>query len=486
MIGYVARTLLKHDRPLTIDELFPAEGVYSKSAGKTWKKGILEGLIRTDAISMRKRNGIEYYEPKKVETLLDLTRTCPPDIQESEDAPVRAIHYDAKEWAKYSRVIISINALKRLLASNKSTTAARFQPRLTLFLAKKGNKFQQKQIADVSWQKALLDKLVEHKYIFEEVQNNITVYNIIDESAVRGIVDGTHNPCIHTLLWPDVPCTINHAAGQEEDEDTPQEEESAPPVTVKEEDLVEKEVKSKSEEPNLIVEAVAEDKEDKRISKKELSTDEILHGLTELVTNLIEATTVQGRVHDKTLEFLKKMFSEIEHLHSKLDKLHDENVHLRKEHKEIIEDIAMVHEKVETLVVAFDPNESSLGAIKKRLGELEKLASEHKELLDNNGKYIKTSLAEAATSMVNAAAKAFIQADHSEVLTKMNSMEETVVDAQSRTSKVLESVYDALNKVRVEYEKNSRVPVIIDRMTTIATELKVLQQQMVEASQSGA
>jgi hypothetical protein len=172
----------------------------------------------------------------------------------------------------------------------------------------------------------------------------------------------------------------------------------------------------------------------------------------------------------------------MEHLHSKLDKVHDENVHLRKEHESITDQLDEMVETLDTIRKAVNPEEASINTIRKRLSELEKLAKDHKDMLESGNKLIKTSLAEAAAAMVSTAAKAFIQADHSVVLTKMDTMEGNLVEAQSRTNLVLQEVFEALDKVRAEYKTSTKTPAILDRMNAIADELQRLQGLLPELS----
>jgi archaellum component FlaC len=225
----------------------------------------------------------------------------------------------------------------------------------------------------------------------------------------------------------------------------------------------------------VMAEIEKEPTEPKEASSEKISTEEALEKIADCYKGLAEGLLTHGRAIDTSIKLMTKIAHEMDHLHSKTDKLHDENVHLREEHKKQDKFYDEMLRIMKDLAKALDPNESSISAIRKRLGEIEKLATEHKTSLDTSNKLLKTGLAEAASSMVAQAAKIFVQQDHSTVLTKMETVEEHVVEEQVKTAKVLGEVYEALERVRAEYKTQSRTPIILERMEAISGELKTLQ-----------
>jgi len=488
MVGHAAKVILEADRPLIREEIFPQNGeFYGRSLSKTWQQTILDNFVRDGHVTeTTTKSGIKRYNVRNELELAYIARACPPTVEDDDEEPMRqGTGYNKQEWTKYARCQVAIRALKRLLASHQSEgKSARFQPKTTLFLAKKGDKFQERQVIDQSWQKLFLSQLEEHGVIRSEDDKGIPVYEVASASLLQGVIDSDgHLPCVHTMLWPNEPCQIDHSQSKEDSSNSSPEEEpeaesesesesdegpaseETPITEVKEEEPI-----PPNPPPAEIVSKPGEEKTDEHI------ISDALNQMLGLQGDIAENLSLQGKHLDVVTRLLTKLSHEVEHLHSKLDKVHDENVHLRTEHETMDNTICEMKESLENLEKAFDPNESSILAIRKRLVELEKLSVEHKASLDSSNKLIKTSLAEAAGSMVSAAAKAFIQADHSTVLTKMQTVEERLVESQSQVNHTLNAVFEALEKVRAEYKNNARTPAIFDRMTAIADELKRLQR----------
>ncbi len=398
--------------------------------------------------------------------------------------------YNAKEWEKHSRVQVAARAIQRLLAScSPETCIVKFAagPSAQLFIAKKGDKHQKRQVMNKSWQTAFLTELEKHGALKSSVDNGAQSYSL-NKSMLENIKNGTGSLCIHTVLWPDIPCTFDHTAAAETVTDKPtglEQEilEGRLEILEERKQEISKQLASAETEQAEISEKLEAAKKTEAEGvpevpvKEEMSvgTEEALKGLYDLCTNISDLLIVHGKTHDLFLKGLTKIAGEFEHIHSKVDKLHDENVHLRRESEANTKSLEGMFSLLKELQTQINPDDTVVGAVKKRLTELEKLATEHRDLLDAGNKFLKNSMTESAKTMVDAAAKAFIQVDHSLVLTKMEGVEEIIVDAQTRTDKALTEVYAALEKVRAEYKNSTRVPAIIDRMTTITAELQRLQ-----------
>lgn len=464
LAAHAARTILESDRPLTREEIFPQNGeIYGRSLSRTWQRSILNSFVKDGYLTESTKKGVPRYAARNRLELSYIATACPPTVEDDEE-PVRA-GYNQQEWAKHARCQVAYRALKRLLASFQSEgKASRVQPRTTLFIAKKGDKFQEKQVFDQSWQTAFIAQLIEHGVVYADDEDGIAVYGVASESLLQSVIEnGGVIPCVHTLLWPDDPCKIDHTKPTVEDQVT---NESDPKI----------EAGLEESKPEIEQEKVASVEPDMvPLVPKAVEEAEAKPAIDEPLQQLIEVIKLNGKSLDTTNRLLTKLTHEIEHLHSKIDKVHDENVHLRTEHETMDNTICEVREMLGSLEKAFDPNEASISVVRKRLSELEKLAVGHKESLESSNKLIKTSLGEAAAAMVSAAAKAFIQTDHSAVLTKMQTMEEHVVESQSQVNHTLNEVFEALEKVRAEYKNNARTPAIFDRMNAIAEELKRLQ-----------
>jgi hypothetical protein len=488
MCGYAARSILNADRPLARHEIFPKEGIFAGSLSKSWQNRILEWFVKDGHVTERKRNGVLLYEARNKAALADTARACPPIEEEEEEAPMRTAGYNKQEWDKWARVTVALRALKRLLASHQSDgDSAKWQPRTTLFIAKKGDKFQQRAVMDPSWQKAFLNECVDNGVLKIKDEVGIPLYGIKSFARVTGIIEQNSELCVHTLLWPDTPCTIDHTRLQNDEEEEESEEETEESEEEAGEDEDDKPDEDKVEEK--IPEAAAQPQfpaqvptvephkpeTDEESNDKMGESNEALAAILDLVTSVADNQSAVTRTIEANNQLQRRLLGELEHLHSKLDKIHDENVHLRKEHEEMGETLESMQEQLSKVAKAISPEESSINAIRKRLGELEKLSKDHADALHSSNQLMKGSLAEAATAMVNAAAKAFIQTDHSAVLIKMETVEGHLVEEQSRTQQVLREVFEALERVRAEYRSNTRTPAILDRMNAIAEELQRLQ-----------
>ena len=486
LLSNAARKILEADHPLSLEEIFPDNGrAYGKKFSRTLLRNIIQRLVQNSVATERKGGSVVRYELRDRARLEELAAVCPPDVQEEEQPMGRVRAYNAKEWERYARISVATRALKRLVAADKSTSTSQFQPRTTLFIAQKGDKYQEKQVWDKRWQDAFLKKLEKLGALTSNADHNLAVYCIANQKLVQDIIENKNTPCIHDLLWPDEPCTIDHtqiaedaaqALGLEsdtelEDEEADEEEESEPePAPEPEVPVVKETVVELPKLEKTAPKVIKTTKEDEDISSKGA-----LGTVCELITSLSENVLVLSKAASTTNSLLVKMNGEVDHLHSKMDKLHEENVQLRKEQDKMKAVLTDVGAAADELLKMLDPEDSSINAVRKRLGDIEKLAASHKELLEGNSKLIKTGLAEAANAMVTEAAKVFIKEDHTEVLTKIAAVEENVIDTTSKTTKVLEKVYEALEKVRAEYKNTNRMPIILERMSTIAEELQNLQ-----------
>lgn len=491
MVAYAARIMLEASRPLTMDEIFPEDGsIFGQKLSRSLQKLILNNMFKDGLISEWRKNGIVRWEVRDEPKLQSIAAGCPPSVPEDEEN----MPYHGKEAEKRARIAVAIRALKRLMAADASSDTARVQPKATLFIAKKGDKHQQKQVWDKSWQGPFLDRIVDQGSLEKLDDSGLTVYRIYNKKYVQAVIDNTARPCIETLLWPDTPCTIDHTKPPQEVVkalgDASQVElepaQSEPEIEESEDEPEPAQVVTQAvvEAVGTVAEAIIEPKpEPEKIDGEErlkiLEAIETLMGCYESMSGNVLA---QSEGMKKLSSLVIKTSQEIEHLHSKMDKLHEENTTLRKVGERHQVSLDSIVDIVQELSKSLDPNESSISSIRKRLSEIEKLATEHKSSLEASNKLLRTGLGEAASSMVAQAAKVFVQQDHSEVLVKMASVEENVLDAQTRTTKVLGEVYEALEKVRGEYKNNNRVPVILQRMEAISEELKTLQNVLANES----
>ena len=489
MIGHAARKLLEADHPLSLKEIFPNDGLqYGKKLSKTYQRNFLDRLVQNNTVTTRKDASVVRYEARDRQMLNDLAASCPPDVQE-EPMPIKmsliprgSYGYNKKEWERFARFTVAKRALKRLMAAETNVDTSRCQPKTTLFIAQKGDKHQQKQVLDKRWQEDFLEELEKTGAVRSSDEQGVTIYSIENKKVVQELIDDKRKPCIHDLLWPAEPCPIDHAKltaeaeakaaeSSPELETTPENEpvqapqEKTEEVTVISVPLSEVEDVKPEPDPAIVHENIPAD----------ISTKEALGAICDLVTNLSQNVIALSKSTSTGSQLIVKMHYEIEQLHTKVDKLHDENVQLRKEQDKAKVILDSVEAATVELFKMISPEDSSINAIRKRLNEIEKLATSHKEQLELGNKLLKSSLADAANAMVTEAAKVFVKEDHSVVLTRMTELEENIEFVQSGMTKTLEQVFGALEQVRAEYKNTNRIPVILERMSTIAEELKNLQ-----------
>jgi len=477
MVSQAARTILEAERPLSMDEIFPDHGMaYGQKLSRSLQKFLLDNMFKDDLVTERRKNGHTKWEVRDRSRLMDIAAGCPPNVPEDEEK----MPYHGKEVEKRARVAVAIRALKRLMAADAHPETARVQPKATLFISKKGDRYQQKQVLDKSWQGPFLDRIVEQGSLEKRDDDGMVLYKIYNRKYIQAVIDNGANPCIETLLWPDNPCKIDHV-------NQPPPEVQAIIAEAAESEVEVEEEKEDEPEPAQVVtqavvdavgtvaEAVMEPEEKEEDGEKKLDMTDAIKTLLDCYESISKNVIAQSEGQKKIVSLMVKTAQEVDHVHSKLDKLHEENVTLRKLCDKQGDGLDEMVEIVKDLAKMLDPNESSINAIRKRLGEIEKISNEHRSLLQSSNQLIKTGLGEAASAMVAQAAKVFVQQDHSQVLVKMASVEENVLDAQAKTTKMLEEVYEALEKVRGEYKNHSRAPIILQRMEAIAGELQELQ-----------
>lgn len=486
--GIVARILLDSPIPLSRNELL--DNITSgKKFSQSAQDQFLSSLRERKLIQIVREEGTSKYLADDKEML---ERIALPRVSEdTEEVHMKGLN--SKE--QHARLVVATRALKRLAAS---ATASRAQSRAELFIAPKSDKHQKRQIWDISWQTRFLKKLHELGYLEAGDDEGTTVYGANNTEQMQKLIDNKVEPCIATILWPETPCKLNHESKETEpaapapgpvgitpEESTPAPNETAVHPPESEAGLLHP--PESKETPESEIQSIAEELSPSSLAKRESpQTVAYIHAAIDIIVELVKedqkTTTVAMQAVTRTTELLgdiaKKvadlyvavsgMKKEIEHLHSKADKLHEENVQIRSE-------TGSASKVLNGLNEHFSPNEAVLNGIKKRMGDLEKLAQDHKDLLEANAKFVKSSMAEAASAMVDSAAKAFIQADHSIVLARIESMEDGVTTGLSQTSKSLEAINQALEMVKVEYRAHNKMPAIVDRMSSVMKELQILQ-----------
>jgi ribosomal protein L19E len=501
MVAFAARNIYDAQRPLTLGEIFPEDGAcFGKTISRSLQKVLLTNMRDDGLITETRKEGVSRWKTNDARRLLRVAAHALPVLPDPEED---TMSYHGSEADKKARCAVANRALRRLLEAKKHPETIEAQNQTMLFIAKKGDKYQQRQVLDKSWQTAFLRRLVDEDMLKVSDESGMDCYWIPagQIAAIEGILNGTIEPCLHTLLWPDNPCTVNHAqnvptdvqeivdATSEDTELTPEEkavgvEQAAAQVAevLKDRGLSEEEQASvlsvlrDERKPEPTVETLKEDSDTKEETVKAL---EQIVGLIESQSNILLALSNGTKV---STDFYKKVLQEIGHVHSKLDKLHEENTILREGVTHANDGLNDMIDIVKDLATSINPEDNNAAVIRKRLGDLEKLASEHKKSLDTNNQLMRTSLAEAASAMVAQAAQVFVKQDQSEVLTKINTVEENLLDGQSRVNKTLNEVYEALEKVRAEYKNSSRMPVILERMGAISEELQRLQALLPDAT----
>lgn len=210
IVSHVARVILDADRPLTRNELFPADPmVYGcRVITSSWKDKIIRSFVRLGEIDEVHRKGEVLYVVKKRRSLEELAmpreEVCHVDAEVDEAmfklSKMRALEHRA-------RVEVALRALRRLLVSKGP------QARPALFILKRGDKYVEKVALDSRWQVDLLERLADEDLIdVEDDEGTHTLYSVVDHGAIQKIVEGGENPCIHTLLWPGMPCTVPHGS----------------------------------------------------------------------------------------------------------------------------------------------------------------------------------------------------------------------------------------------------------------------------------
>ena len=485
ILAQAARNLLEASIPIGLNEIFVDDGMmYGQKLSRSMQKVLMDKLYRDGVVSERSHNNPKW-EAKNIGRLIALAIGCPPTVSGDEEM----YHYLGKEAEKRARVAVAIRALKRLVASDEHPETASSMPARTLFVAKKGDKHQQKQVWNKNWQESFLDQIVKQgSLVRTDEGDGLITYSINNKDYIQAVIDNRAKPCVETLLWPENPCPIDHVShppdvkailgeAMEESKSEPETKGEDPLTKVKQEVKAILDTVPKEERAETLKEAIktAEKEAFAADGDEEISVKEALNTLLDIFHSVSDAVMTQGKCMDTQVKLSTKLVQEVDHLHSKMDKIHEENMTLRGDLSSSRVTIDSILGLVTSINKTLDPSDSSLNAIRKRLGDIEKIASEHKVSLEASNKLLKTGLAEAASSMVTQAAKVFVQQDHSEVLTKMQSVEENIIEVQSKTTKVLGEVYEALDKVRAEYKSSNRAPIILQRMEAISEELQHLQ-----------
>jgi hypothetical protein len=618
MLGVAARTLLDTDVPLTRDEVFP-QFEYGKVLSKGLQINILNNLLREKVILESKKNGVVRYFPIDRRELAWIAEIIPPTVGYDYSIPDEDMKFIGKEGDKRARISVALRALKRLLASEESPTSNNAQSRTSLFIAKKGDKFQQRQVLEETWQRNFLTRLIELNAISLRSESKIATYAVFDRVLVQNIVDNRGDMCIYVLLFPDEKCMYTHgvvldskeaetskqraamtkcleqtgellnnetelneqniemvviavrkameslvinpesvsravdllkenllksiraapilkveASGMnlsahdkfrdiysatleellaesdsaENEEESEEEEPEAKPELIP--SLAEKVLHAKGnvlqaqakliemEEKKILIESRAPDEEETKAIEegvadslrkdieengKEVINKEWCDQVLILIEKQEGIIQVQGehieklsKIMNGRMEISQKLLAnlgaDVTHVHSKLDKLHKDQESLKSD----VQAIAKVTETASS--------ENSLGSIRKRLVELEKLVTSQGVTLENNNKLIKTGLSEAALAMVDSAAKTFINTDRTEILQRMETMEEGITNIQGHVDIVLDEVQKTLEKLCTETKSRARMPMIVDRINTILKELDTISSAMPDISKS--
>jgi hypothetical protein len=207
IMAHVARAVLDADRPLARNELFPADPmVYGcKLITSSWKDNIIRALIRSGEIEEVRRKGEVLYTARSRRSLEELAVPK----EEARHAGVDEVMFKfskMQQLEKRARVEVALRALRRLLVAKGPQT------RPALFILKRGDKYVEKAALDPRWQVDLLERMADDDLVAIDEEDTHSLYAVVDRAAVQKLVEGGENPCIHTLLWPDEPCTVPHGS----------------------------------------------------------------------------------------------------------------------------------------------------------------------------------------------------------------------------------------------------------------------------------
>ena len=454
---------MEANRPLSMDEIFPLNGlIMGKQLTSSRLKGLLEGLVKKGTI---KEHGIgnktryNYAQQGQVRKYDPIVYGCPPTTVD--DLVTVAMHHpmiknrcqgkDPLYSEIQARVKIAARALERLAASG-ADTAEKSLLRQNLFIANRGDKYQLKQIINEAWQCDFLSRLEKDGIINVIIDDNIKCYHIADMSFVNDLILSKGNICIYTMLWPEDPCDMDHDAARIKMGIDKFVDKSITEGLSSEEIL--KKFKTKLDVASAARPALPKDNPTKdngeKSSDQEIVDNNVEPGqdpvhinqehqeLMNLNENLNEAFKVgvmelifkQSKVITANFDFIKSSLKLLEeennHLHKKLDILHNENL--------------SIMEKIEKP----KSDEPILGSIKKKLSEIEKM-------VDTNNKSVKAGIAETAAAIVTAASK----------------------NENTDTSKALSDIFSSIEKIRMDI-KNDRTQAIMDRTGVISVEIKKL------------
>jgi len=468
----IAKILLEADRFLTIDEILAYDNVdLGKTFGKSILKRDLSGLAVENLVVERKTKiSREHYEIRygpgerntgKRDELRHMGGAFPPlNIKDDPnwELEMRRVHYSGTEMQKAARAAIALRAIKRLIISgqaNRTETAAA-QARSALFLAKKGDKHQLKEALNHEWQYDLLSNLEKLRIISIDTKDQqIPLYMIKNSKLAQDVIDFTGDTCIYTLLWPENPCTKSHSveiqmALEEKVKDIPSDTtlpEEKDPITT---------LEKVNDVSNNFLKEVKDAVENEEEKLSTIGNDEIRL----LVESQIEIIKIQGEHIEKLknimnlqMELVTKQLTmiakDVVHVHSKLDKLHEDQVLT----DTYINEIAKATESASS--------EASLGSIRKKMHELEKSFTQHDTKLENINKLVKSGLSEVANVVAKLA-----QPNNSAILQKISDLEHCV-----------DTTLDEV-KALAKSKSQTRMLEVVERMNSMSKELKHLETVM--------
>jgi len=208
-ICIAARILLDADRPLSMDEVFPA--YLEKAYGIKMNRQIIRRAIRVmmdrdEVIEVKDGNSIRFrINPDKSFALREFA--APPEALSEQEVETmrRGMTYHKNTEEIRARVFIALRALKRLAAAPNGMS------RNTIFIAQKGNKFQERAVWNNGWQIPFLEELEARKVIVADEAEGIKLYIAQDRDFLVKVAEWKGEVCVYTLLWPDNPCTVDHS-----------------------------------------------------------------------------------------------------------------------------------------------------------------------------------------------------------------------------------------------------------------------------------
>jgi hypothetical protein len=214
MSGYAAMVVSNADLPASMDDLFPHyQGAHgTKSVSRKVRQRIVDALVRAGAASLRRQDGVEYYE-----------RVGNGDVAHSMALTASQAEYAADLMGitstKLNTMVASTKlsmrrgvfgvALGALIRIGDSPMAL---PRSALFKAKRGVKMDERAAWSTPWQVPFLERAAKTGAIRAITGVTGTLYEVGDREILKHLIEGTGDGtvCLHQVLWPGDGCILNH------------------------------------------------------------------------------------------------------------------------------------------------------------------------------------------------------------------------------------------------------------------------------------